>query len=228
MHGLIAFISGIVVHHPATALLVAFASAVLEAIVIVGALVPGTAVMMAVAGVAAAAGLPKVPFLLAAAAGAVVGDVFSYWIGRRYGGHLRGVWPLSRYPKMLARAEKFFRSFGPPSVAVARFIPGLRAAVPLVAGMAGMGVRPFLVADVLAAIVWAPLHILPAQFAGLAVDRMRAGDWRTEAAVACILVLLIGAGYGLHRLIRRQTALAEEKSCPQSPASRSRRDAAAG
>ena len=42
MHGLIASISGFVLQHPHAALLVAFASAVLEAVVIVGALVPGT------------------------------------------------------------------------------------------------------------------------------------------------------------------------------------------
>ncbi len=228
MHSWIAAISALVANHPAEALLVAFASAVLEAVVIVGALVPGTAVMMAVAGVAAAAGLPKLPFVLAGAAGAVVGDTFSYWIGRHYGTHLRGVWPLSRYPRVLSRAETFFARFGAPSVAIARFIPGLRAAVPLVAGMAGMRLRPFLAADILASIVWSPLHILPAQFAGFAADRIRAGDWRTAAAIGAGLLVLAAVGYALRRLISRQSALACAGRPPQSPESRSRRDAAAG
>ncbi len=229
MHGLIASISGFVAHHLATALLVAFASAVLEAVVIVGALVPGTALMMAVAGVASAAGLPKAPFVLAAAAGAVVGDVFWYWVGRHFGVRLRSVWPLSRYPRMLARAEVFFAHFGAPSVAVARFIPGLRAAVPLVAGMAEMRLRPFLAADILAAIIWAPLHILPAEFAGVAADRLRAGDWQACLAIGAGVAVLTAAGYALHRLVRRHmTADQQQATRAQSPASRSRRDAAAG
>ncbi len=227
MHSWIAALTGLVMHHPALALVLAFASAVLEAVVIVGALVPGTAVMMAVAGIAAKAGLPKLPFVLVAAAGAVAGDTFSYWIGRRFGGHLRGIWPFSRYPGVLERAERFFARFGAPSVAIARFVPGLRAAVPLVAGMAGMRLRPFLVADILAAIVWAPLHVVPAQFAGLAIGHMRLDDWRTDAAIAGLLVLLGGAGYGLHRIMRRLADAAEPEARCQSPASRSRRDAAA-
>ncbi len=129
---------------------------------------------------------------------------------------------------MLARAEVFFRRFGAPSVAIARFIPGLRAAVPLVAGMAGMRLTPFLVADILASAVWAPVHILPAQFAGLAADRIRAGDWRAAAAIGAVLVVLAAFGYALHRLIRRQTLAGCPKPTVQSPDSRSRRDAAAG
>jgi membrane protein DedA with SNARE-associated domain len=227
MNGLIALISGFVLHHPSAALVVAFAAAVLEAVVIVGALVPGTAVMMTVAGVAATAGLPKLPFLLVAAAGAAVGDVFSYWVGARYGGHLRKVWPLSRYPRVLARAEAFFASFGTPSVFLARFVPGLRAAVPLVAGMAGMELRWFLAADLFAAVVWAPMHILPVQFAGLAIDRIRAGDWRAGVGIGGVLLLLAVVGYVMHRVARQPTLLPGAR--PQSPpVSRSRRDAAAG
>ena len=168
------------------------------------------------------------PFLLAAAVGAVVGDTVSYWIGRRYGGPLRGIWPLSRYPKVLARAERFFDRLGTPSVVVARFIPGLRATVPLVAGMAGMAVRPFLAADILAALVWSPVHILPAQFAGVALNRLRAGDWQTALGLAAVLLVVSAAAYAIHRVIRRQSLATESGKLVQSPASRSRRDAAAG
>ncbi len=227
MHSWIAAITGLVMHHPGLALVVAFVSAVLEAVVIVGALVPGTAVMMAVAGVAATAGLPKIPFVLAGAAGAVVGDTFTYWVGWHFGGHIRGMWPFSHYPAVLAQAELFFARFGAPSVAIARFVPGLRAAVPLVAGMAGMRLRTFLVADILAAMIWAPLHIVPAQFAGLALGHIKLGDWQTAAAIgAGLLVLAVAAWLG-HRLMRRLIAVGGRRGPCQSPASRSRRDVAA-
>lgn len=229
MHSWIAAITGTVGHHPAEALLVTFAAAVLEAVVIVGALVPGTAVMMAVAGVAAAAGLPKLPFVLAGAAGAVVGDTFSYWVGRHFGGHARGVWPLSRAPRVLARAEQFFRAFGGPSVAIARFVPGVRAAVPLVAGMAGMGWRSFLAADIPAALVWAPVHILPAQFAGTLATRLHAGDWRACVGLIAIVAALTALSYAVHRLVRRRTGVpSAAPNRAQSAESGSRRDAAAG
>lgn len=214
-------------HHPGLALVVTFVSAVLESVVIVGALVPGTAVMMGVAGVAATAGLPKIPFVLAGAAGAVVGDTFSYWVGWYFGGHIGAIWPLSRYPRALAQAESFFARFGAPSVALARFVPGLRAAVPMVAGMAGMRLRIFLVADILSAIVWAPLHIVPAQFAGLALGHIKLGNWQTAAVIGAGLLILAIAAYVGHRLMRRLAGAGGSRNAAQSATSRSRRDVAA-
>ncbi len=60
--------------HPLLIGLIVFASATAEAIIFVGALVPGTAIILAVSGVAGAANLPLWPLILWASAGAALGD----------------------------------------------------------------------------------------------------------------------------------------------------------
>ncbi len=202
MHGLIAWASGAVVQYPALALLVAFAGAVMEAVVVVGVIVPGTPMMMAVAGAASLAGRPMLPILVVGVLGAIMGDGISFWIGHHYGARIRGMRPFRGRPQVIERAEAFFCRFGMPSVGLARFVPVLRSTVPLVAGMTGMPIRRFLVANVLSALVWAPAHIYPAQLAGAALTQWQAGGWWLPMAVGVLLLALAAGAVALHRLGR--------------------------
>ena len=202
MHSLIAAAADAVTQYPALALFIAFAGAVIEAVVVVGVVVPGTPMLMAVAGAASVAGRPMLPILLVGILGAVIGDGVSFWIGHRYGGRIRGMWPFRTRPQLIARAEAFFHRFGVPSVALARFVPVMRSTVPLVAGMTGMPVRQFFIANVLSALVWAPAHVFPAQLAGVALNRLQAGGWWVPAAIGVGLLAVAAAAVALHRLGR--------------------------
>ncbi len=55
--------------YPGVALAAVFLAAIIEAVAVVGILVPGTPILMAVAGAAAMAGQPMLPFLVLAIAG---------------------------------------------------------------------------------------------------------------------------------------------------------------
>ncbi len=169
----------LVAQHPDWALAVAFLAAIIEAVAIVGTIIPGTVIVMGVAGAAAAAGQPMMPFVILAIIGAVIGDFLSYWVGFRYRDSIRGWRFLARRPEIMASADRFFERYGSYSVALCRFIPVLRSTVPLVAGVAGMSRKKFLVANVTSAFIWAPAHVVPSQLAGLSVDRIRAGDWES-------------------------------------------------
>jgi len=188
---------GLVAQNPEWALVVAFLAAIIEALAIVGAIIPGTVIVMGVAGAAAAAGQKMLPFLAVAVLGAVIGDFLSYWLGYRFRFTVRQWWPLAQRPQLMASADRFFARYGSFSVALCRFIPVLRSTVPLVAGIAGMSRRRFLIANVASALVWAPAHVCPAQLAGLSFDRLREGDWQSAAflgagVVACgVLVWLL-------------------------------------
>jgi membrane protein YqaA with SNARE-associated domain len=71
---------------------------------------------------------------------AVMGDNIGYWLGRRFArprlAHGQGFWFLT--PARMAWAESYFERFGPITVAVARFITGLRVIAGPAAGAAGM------------------------------------------------------------------------------------------
>ena len=190
---------GMVGHYPQWALAITFLAAIIEALAIVGTIIPGTFIVMGVAGAAAAAGQPMLPFLGVAVLGAVIGDFVSYWVGFRFRFTVRQWWPLSTRPQIMASADRFFARYGSFSVALCRFIPVLRSTVPLVAGVAGMSRRRFLVANVSSALVWAPAHVCPAQLAGLSIDRLRDGDWASAAFLAAGVIAFGIAIWLLHR-----------------------------
>lgn len=192
---------GFVGQHPEWALLAAFLCAILEAVAVFGTFLPGTYVFMAITGAAAAAGRPMLPFLAVGILGAVIGDFLSFWFGSRYAATLRGMWPFSRYPDLLRRADAFFARYGMASVAICRFIPGPRSIVPLVAGMAGMPRRSFLLANVSSACVWAPAHVYPVQFAALTIGAVRQGDWGAVSMWGGLLVGCLIAVWALHRFV---------------------------
>lgn len=194
-------IVGFVALYPGVALGVVFFAAIIEAVAVLGILIPGTPILMAVAGAAAMAGQPMLPFLGLSIVGAVIGDFLSYWVGRRYSHRLCGMWPFSMRPQLMENAVRFFGRYGIYSVALCRFVPVLRSTVPLVAGMAGMPQRRFVLANVASAFVWAPVHIYPAQLAGLSLGRLKDGDWQSGALWAAALLAGAAAAWGVHRAV---------------------------
>ncbi len=194
-------IVGLVALNPTWALAVAFAAAIIEAVAVLGILVPGTPILMAVTGAAALAGQSMGPFLVLAITGAVIGDFVSFWFGSRYKERLRQMWPFSRRPHLMAQADQFFDRYGTISVALCRFVPVLRSTVPLVAGMAGMRRWRFVTANVASAFVWAPAHVYPAALAGLSLEALRAGDWLTMTLWGGMVFLCCGGVWLLHRAV---------------------------
>jgi membrane protein DedA with SNARE-associated domain len=208
----------LVARNPEWALTVAFLASIIEAVAVIGTLMPGTFILMGVAGAAAAAGQPMVPFLVVALLGAVAGDFVSYWVGFRYRVSIRGKWPLARWPRLMEGSDRFFARYGTYSVALCRFVPVLRSMVPLVAGIAGMPRRQFLLANVASALVWAPAHIWPAQLAGLSIERMRDGDWGSAMLFgAGVLIFGVGAWLLHRRLTPRSRADQGMTIIPRGP-----------
>ncbi len=177
-----------VAFYPNAALGVVFLAAIIEAVAVLGILVPGTPILMAVTGAAAMAGQSMLPFLALSIVGAVIGDLLSFWAGGRFSHRLCCVWPCSRRPTLMDSARQFFDRYGTYSVALCRFVPVLRSTVPLVAGMAGMHRRRFVTANVTSAFVWAPVHIYPAALAGLSLGRLRDGDWQSGVLWGVLLL----------------------------------------
>jgi undecaprenyl-diphosphatase len=152
--------------HPNIAYLTVFLLALSESIPIIGVVVPGTAVILTLSALAPSGVLVLWPLLTAATLGAIVGDGLSFWLGHRYRREILGLWPLSRHPDLIQRSEAFFTRHGDKSVFFARFTPGVRAFVPLLAGMLGMSVSRFYTVNMISALAWAPSHILPGVLVG--------------------------------------------------------------
>ena len=191
---IVAFITA----HPHLAVFVIGAVAFGESFAFVNLFFPGSAVLVAAGALVKTGVLDPVSAASAAAAGAVTGDVLSYWIGRKFGAALPGVWPFRKHPAALERGVNFFKRYGWPSVFIGRFFGPLRAFVTLVAGMFRMGVGAFLAASILSAILWAPGLL----FSGYLLSYIFGADWTIQEKILS-LALAVVAVFLLFSLARR-------------------------
>ena len=177
----------LITHHPILAYGAIFLVSLAESLALVGLVVPGTVIMFGVGAVVATGSLGLKPVLLLAMAGAVAGDGVSYWLGHHYRERLARVWPFSRYPGMLEKGVAFFHRHGGKSILFGRFVGPVRPVIPLVAGMLGMRPLHFSLVNVLSAVGWAPVYILPGVFFGTSLAV--AGAVSTRLAVLAAVII---------------------------------------
>jgi LPXTG-motif cell wall-anchored protein len=154
---LIAFVSA----HAGLAYLTIFLAALLEAVPVVGSVIPGSTIIFALSALVPGGELRLEPVLAAAIAGALLGDGSAFWIGHRAQREILNSWPLANYPRVVAQSEAFFLRWGTLAVFFARFVPPIRAFVPITAGALGMSPLRFYAINIAAILLWAPAHVLP-------------------------------------------------------------------
>jgi membrane protein DedA with SNARE-associated domain len=152
---------GFVSEHAWLGYLTLFLAALLEAVPVLGSVIPGSTIILALSALVPGGELKLVPVLASAAAGAVLGDGTAFWIGHRAQREILSAWPMSRYPSIVAQSESFFNRFGTLAVLFGRFVPPIRAFVPLTAGALGMSPARFYPVNIAAVLLWAPAHVLP-------------------------------------------------------------------
>jgi len=201
--GLVEFVGA----HPQLSFFAVFLLALSEAVPVVGTVVPGSTLILAVSALATTAGMSPWALLIAAVAGAVVGDGFSFWLGHNYRRQILRGWPVSRFPWLVERSAQLIHKYGIASVFLARFTAIVRAFVPLLAGVLKMSTRHFYVANILSALVWAPMHVFPGVLVGLAIAF---GPHSPALSLAALGVLVVG--WLAWSMIKRKTAVVVD--CP--------------
>ena len=161
-----------------------FVIAATEAVFILGLFIPSTPVLLLAGGLIAAGKLPFWEIYLSAVFGAVVGDAISYTVGFWLKDRIKTIWPFRNYLGLIERGEDFFARHGGKSVFIGRFIPGVKAVVPGIAGMFGMDYRHFSIINVTSAFVWAAAHISPG---------MLLSAWLKSMGLSLELVIIVGA-----------------------------------
>jgi len=114
-------------------------------------------VLMLLAGVQARAGtFPLWAALLVQEAATLAGTTGLFLCSRRFGraAVARYGWLLHLGPASLARAEDALRRSGGRALLLGRLIPGLRIVTPIAAGVAGVGLRDFLPAVAVGALLY--------------------------------------------------------------------------
>ncbi|MFO0991947.1 MAG: phosphatase PAP2 family protein [Hyphomicrobiales bacterium] len=181
--------------NPTWAILIVFLIAFGEALLIIGLFVPSTAVLVGAGMLVGTGHLEFWPIFVATVVGAILGDQLSYWAGRLFGERLKTMWPLNRYPALVARGEDFVRQHGGKSIAIGRFVPGVKAVVPGIVGMFGMGQLFFATVNISSGIVWGAAHVFPGILLGQGLALAGELSGRLVVVLLILLVVLAIAGW---------------------------------
>lgn len=123
------------------------------------------------------------------------GAMLMFWIGRRFG----LPWLSRRVPALASkdasdRFKRHYERYGLPGLALSRFLPGVRAVVPPVAGALGINAWRAFAAMSIASGLWYAIVCWLAFRAGANADVLLAkiaGQQRTAAIVAGSLVVIV-------------------------------------
>lgn len=162
--------------------------------------IPGETALLA-AAFGSAHGVFFLPWVIAIAASAsILGDNLGFWMGRRLGRS----W-LERYghrlwltDARLAAVDRFFERFGPSTVAIARFVTGVRVIAAFAAGTSRMSWPVFIRYNVLGAVAWATIVSL----IGYAIGRGYGGISAWFGRTGIVLAVVVPAALGAALLIR--------------------------
>lgn len=170
-----------------------FAFLFAETGLLIGILLPGESLLFT-AGLLASSGYLDIGAVipLAFLAG-ILGDSLGYSLGYRFGYDI-----FARHPKLgldnqrIGKIQKFYEDHGGQTLIIARFIPFLRTIVPVLAGIAKMEYKSFLVYNVIGAAAWAVVVSFIGYYLGVLVpDGSRYEPWITSfIMVLCLLPLL--------------------------------------
>jgi membrane-associated protein len=185
---LIAFVSA----HAWLAYLTLFLAALLEAVPIAGSVIPGSTIILALSALVPGGDLVLEWVLVAAITGALLGDGTAFWIGHRTQREILSSWPMTNYPRVVAQSEAFFHRWGALAVFFARFVPPIRAFVPVTAGALGMTPLRFYAVNIPAILLWAPAHVLPGVLAVSALHRYAGIPHHTGVVKHYWMLIVVG------------------------------------
>ncbi|MDG2529076.1 DedA family protein [Caulobacter endophyticus] len=215
MDNLLQSVAAFVTEHQSWAGLILGALTFAESLVLIGAFVPATALMLLAGTLIGGGVLDPFEVLAWCTIGAVLGDAVSYALGRRLGPRVLRIPAFRDHRRTIARTRLFNRRFGVASIFIGRFFGPLRAFVPIMAGILQMKWWTFQTANLLSAVVWIASLLAPGYLAARSLSGVSLELGLAIAAGVALTVL--GAFLGLRfAASRRSIAAAKAKAASAS------------
>lgn len=144
-----------------------FAITFAESGLFIGFFLPGDSLLFT-AGFLASQGYLFLPLLILVVwLGATLGDSFGYFFGKKVGPKIFTKEDSLLFKKAyVEKARAFYEVHGPKALVLARFMPIVRTFAPIVAGVAGMRYRSFVIYNIVGATIWAVTLPTAAYFLG--------------------------------------------------------------
>lgn len=137
-------------------------------------------------------------FILLLWCAAIAGNSTGYYIGRKFGRKLFRK-PDSRFfrQEYLQQAETFYEKNGSKTIVIAMFVPIVRAFAPVVAGIAHMSYRKFVLFNVMGALVWVSSFTLLGYFAGSVIEQ-----YHINIEVAALVIIFLSLLPGIIHVLK--------------------------
>ena len=165
-----------------------FLISVVESVAFIGLFIPGTVLLVAIGALCAKGILNAGDVIWFASTGAVIGDIFSFYLGR-HGTRLASRWDKIIHSSYMEHGERFLEAHGNKSVFLGRFIGPLRPVIPFVAGFFRMQPRRFIFWDVISAPCWAATYVCMGYFFGQAWEFSKL--WTSRGGILLIAFCFI-------------------------------------
>src|SRR5437764_14894644 len=163
--------------------------------VLVGTFLEGGTILV-LAGFFAERGYLRLPLVIVCAfAGAYIGHVFWFWLGRS-----QGVKLLDRFPRMkkhFGKGIRIFERYGAPAIFITQWLYGLRITCAVIIGISKISTLKFLVYEAITCMVWAIIIAAAGFYFGRAVERVLGRAAHIER-YGLIALLAIGLGVWLY------------------------------
>jgi membrane protein DedA with SNARE-associated domain len=164
-------------------------------------LIPSETIVLTASILAAQGDLLIFVLVPSVALGAFVGDNACYWLGRKIGDPIaRRLFKGEKGRARLEWAERALQQRGGLLIGVGRFIPGGRTATTFAAGTLEMPYRSFLLADAIAASLWA-VYICALGYLG--GEAFKDSLWLPLAS-SLAAAMAVGLGFEAWRRIQRR------------------------
>jgi len=139
---------------------------------------------------------------LVAFAGAYIGHVFWFWLGR-----VRGVRLLDRFPRMkkhFGKGIRMFERYGAPAIFITQWLYGLRITCAVIIGISRISTVKFLIYEAVSCAVWALAISFAGFFFGKAVERVLGRAAHIEKWGLLVLVVVGISIWGYHQWKERR------------------------
>ncbi|MHB1162981.1 MAG: DedA family protein [Minisyncoccota bacterium] len=138
-----------------------------------GFFLPGDSLLFT-AGLLASQGFLNIALvLLVTAIAAISGDSVGYAFGYRVGPRIfTKEDSLFFHKKYVKKAETFFEKYGGKTLILARFMPGVRTFVPIMAGVGNMRYKTFLTYNIIGGVLWTLVVTLLGYFLGKVIPNV--------------------------------------------------------
>lgn len=171
--------------------LLLFAVAFAESLPVIGLIVPGSTLIV-VAGFLVIAGKGSLfTLILSAAVGAVLGDLLSLWLGKRYGRVFLRLRIFHRRRRLIRYSQKFFVCHGGKSLFFARFLGPIRGIVPFIAGVSGIPARSACGYILISSLLWGLCYPGLGYLGGSSLQQVQTLGARFGLAMVVFLIMVI-------------------------------------